>query len=158
MVPRGTSATADAYLSPVLKEYINGFFKGFEDELKAGSSGARVEFMTSEGTLVEVENFSGLRSVISGPAGGVVGCAKTSWDEERKIPVIGYVALFFASLARISVLIRRCETDSIWAELRPIALATLDNSRRCTNRLRLECHSSRPRSTSTRSQLEEGRS
>ncbi|GAA5835484.1 hypothetical protein JCM3766R1_006429 [Sporobolomyces carnicolor] len=89
MVPRGTSATADAYLSPVLKEYINGFFKGFEDELKAGSSGARVEFMTSEGTLVEVENFSGLRSVISGPAGGVVGCAKTSWDEERKIPVIG---------------------------------------------------------------------
>lgn len=91
MVPRGTSATADAYLSPVLKEYINSFFTGFGDELKNGQSGARVEFMTSEGTLVEVENFSGLRSVISGPAGGVVGCAKTSWDEERKIPVIGLV-------------------------------------------------------------------
>ncbi|GAA5881825.1 hypothetical protein JCM16303_006468 [Sporobolomyces ruberrimus] len=90
MVPRGTSATADAYLSPVLKEYIKGFFKGFGDDLKNGESGARVEFMTSEGTLVEVENFSGLRSVISGPAGGVVGCAKTSWDEERKIPVIGF--------------------------------------------------------------------
>ncbi|GAA6008081.1 hypothetical protein JCM11491_001874 [Sporobolomyces phaffii] len=90
MVPRGTSATADAYLSPVLKEYIAGFFKGFGDDLKSGESGARVEFMTSEGTLVEVEKFSGLRSVISGPAGGVVGCAKTSWDDERKIPVIGF--------------------------------------------------------------------
>ncbi|GAA6064254.1 hypothetical protein JCM10212_006403 [Sporobolomyces blumeae] len=97
MVPRATSASADAYLSPVLKEYIAGFFKGFDEGLsmnKAAASGqgrgARVEFMTSEGTLVEVSHFSGLKSILSGPAGGVVGFALTSWDEERKIPVIGF--------------------------------------------------------------------
>lgn len=90
MVPRGTSATADAYLSPVLKEYISSFFTGFGDALTNGESATRVEFMTSEGTLVEVENFSGLRSIISGPAGGVVGMAKTSWDDEKRIPVIGF--------------------------------------------------------------------
>jgi 5-oxoprolinase (ATP-hydrolysing) len=37
-----------------------------------------------------VRTFSGLRSILSGPAGGVVGCALTSWDEERRIPVIGF--------------------------------------------------------------------
>ena len=99
MVPRASSASADAYLSPVLQAYIAGFFKGFDDQLKSGKSGARVEFMTSEGTLVDVNNFSGLKSIISGPAGGVVGFASTSWDEERKIPVIGELLLFPTSSA-----------------------------------------------------------
>ncbi|WRT64281.1 uncharacterized protein IL334_001212 [Kwoniella shivajii] len=35
------------------------------------------------------QNFSGLKSILSGPAGGVVGCALTSWDEEERSPVIG---------------------------------------------------------------------
>ncbi|GJN93255.1 hypothetical protein Rhopal_006302-T1 [Rhodotorula paludigena] len=89
-VPRATSASADAYLNPILKEYLRGFFKGFDDSLAAGTSGARVEFMTSEGTLVEVSHFSGLRSILSGPAGGVVGYSLTSWDEEKRTPVIGF--------------------------------------------------------------------
>jgi len=38
-----------------------------------------------------VANFSGLKSVLSGPAGGVVGYALTSWDGEKKVPVIGFV-------------------------------------------------------------------
>lgn len=45
--------------------------------------------MTSDGGLVDVSNFSGLKSILSGPAGGVVGFAETSWDENEKIPIIG---------------------------------------------------------------------
>ncbi|BGP19683.1 hypothetical protein JCM10213_001859 [Rhodosporidiobolus nylandii] len=89
-VPRATSASADAYLSPILKEYLRGFYKGFDESLANSKSGARVEFMTSEGTLVPVEHFSGLKSILSGPAGGVVGYAATSWDDDRRVPVLGF--------------------------------------------------------------------
>ncbi|PRQ72198.1 5-oxoprolinase [Rhodotorula toruloides] len=91
-VPRATSASVDAYLNPVLKDYLRGFFKNFESSLADGTSGARVEFMTSEGTLVDVAHFSGLRSILSGPAGGVVGYSLTSWDEKESgnRPICGY--------------------------------------------------------------------
>ncbi len=46
--------------------------------------------MQSDGGLVDVSKFSGLRAILSGPAGGVVGYALTSFDEETKIPVIGF--------------------------------------------------------------------
>ncbi|KZT30107.1 5-oxoprolinase [Neolentinus lepideus HHB14362 ss-1] len=82
MLPRGVSATADAYLTPVLQAYLDGFFSGF-------AGGARVEFMGSDGGLVDLRNFSGLKSILSGPAGGVVGMALTSWDEDERRPVIG---------------------------------------------------------------------
>ena len=36
-----------------------------------------------------LQNFSGLKSILSGPAGGVVGYALTSWDKENPAPVIG---------------------------------------------------------------------
>ena len=95
-VPRGTSSTCDAYLTPVLRDYIEGFFNGFdkslrEDVEKGGQDGkrTRVEFMTSDGGLTDVKTFSGLPSILSGPAGGVVGCALTSYDDQRKQPVIG---------------------------------------------------------------------
>ncbi|CEQ39370.1 SPOSA6832_00892 [Sporobolomyces salmonicolor] len=87
---RATSASADAYLSPVLKDYLASFFKGFDDGLANGESQARVVFMTSEGTLVDVQNFSGLKSILSGLAGGAVGYSLKSWDAERKIPIIGF--------------------------------------------------------------------
>ncbi|KAF8484356.1 Hydantoinase/oxoprolinase-domain-containing protein [Gautieria morchelliformis] len=108
MVPRGVSSTADAYLTPILMEYLDGFFKGFDDMLRRGSGkeakdereagtkqgdeglhDPRVEFMGSDGGLLDLDNFSGLKSILSGPAGGVVGYALTSWDEERRQPVIG---------------------------------------------------------------------
>ena len=60
-----------------------------------GKRGARVEFMASDGGLVDLNNFSGLKSILSGPAGGVVGYALTSWDEERKIPIIGCVSVAY---------------------------------------------------------------
>ncbi|KAH7886806.1 Hydantoinase/oxoprolinase-domain-containing protein [Phlebopus sp. FC_14] len=90
MVPRGVSSTADAYLTPILREYLDGFFKGFDEKLKDGRvTSPRVEFMGSDGGLLDLNNFSGLKSILSGPAGGVVGYALTSWDEEKKYPIIG---------------------------------------------------------------------
>ena len=85
MVPRGVSATADAYLTPILRAYLDGFFSGFAQL-------PRVEFMSSDGGLVDVSHFSGLKTILSGPAGGVVGYARTSWDEKRKTPIIGLVS------------------------------------------------------------------
>ncbi|KAJ5446106.1 Hydantoinase B/oxoprolinase [Penicillium cf. griseofulvum] len=97
LVPRTTSACADAYLTPTIKKYIAGFQAGFEGGLgsesikqQAGTKGARCEFMQSDGGLVDVDQFSGLRAILSGPAGGVVGYALTSYDPVSKIPVIGF--------------------------------------------------------------------
>lgn len=91
MVPRGVSSTADAYLTPILRQYLDGFFDGFDEKLKDGRLlSPRVEFMGSDGGLLDTKNFSGLKSILSGPAGGVVGYALTSWDENRRQPVIGY--------------------------------------------------------------------
>jgi 5-oxoprolinase (ATP-hydrolysing) len=90
MVPRGVSSTADAYLTPILRDYLDGFFTGFDSKLKDGTlRSPRVEFMGSDGGLVDLNNFSGLKSILSGPAGGVVGYALTSWDEKYKKPIIG---------------------------------------------------------------------
>ncbi|PNP85313.1 hypothetical protein FNYG_01372 [Fusarium nygamai] len=89
VVPRGMSATADAYLTPVIKSYIESISANFEGGL-AGSHGCRVEFMQSDGGLVDFRRFSGLRAILSGPAAGVVGYASTSYDQEAKVPIIGF--------------------------------------------------------------------
>ncbi|EIN04199.1 5-oxoprolinase [Punctularia strigosozonata HHB-11173 SS5] len=90
MVPRGVSSTADAYLTPILRQYLDGFFSGFDAKLKDGRLvSPRVEFMGSDGGLLDLKNFSGLKSILSGPAGGVVGYALTSWDEDKRHPIIG---------------------------------------------------------------------
>ncbi|GKZ28562.1 hypothetical protein AbraIFM66950_009453 [Aspergillus brasiliensis] len=88
MTSRGASATADAYLTPVIQRYIQGFRSGFQDQLQ--SSDTRCEFMQSDGGLVNFQKFSGLRAILSGPAGGVVGYAGTSYDPEDRKPVIGF--------------------------------------------------------------------
>jgi 5-oxoprolinase (ATP-hydrolysing) len=99
MVPRGVSSTADAYLTPILREYLDGFFRGFDEKLRDGKlRSPRVEFMGSDGGLLDLANFSGLKSILSGPAGGVVGYALTSWDNERKYPIIGFVYLIIIYL------------------------------------------------------------
>lgn len=97
LVSRATSVCADAYLTPAIRRYIDGFQEGFEGGLgtqsvkeERGSKGARCEFMQSDGGLVDVDKFTGLKAILSGPAGGVVGYAITSYDEDTKIPVIGF--------------------------------------------------------------------
>ena len=97
LVSRATSTCVDAYLTPTIKKYIAGFEAGFagglgsENVQKHGASrNARCEFMQSDGGLVDVSLFSGLKAILSGPAGGVVGYALTSYDPKTKTPVIGF--------------------------------------------------------------------
>lgn len=87
MIPRGQSAVMDAYLTPVVADYIQGFLAGFQPGFEKHT---RIEFMQSDGGLCSHQNFKGLRAILSGPAGGVVGLAKTSYDPDLKVPVIGF--------------------------------------------------------------------
>ena len=87
MVPRGSSASADAYLAPEIKKYLRSFVKGFEG---GHLDDVQTDFMQSDGGLVGHKGFSGLRGILSGPAGGVVGFSKTSYIPDTKIPVVGF--------------------------------------------------------------------
>ncbi|KAJ3755736.1 Hydantoinase B/oxoprolinase-domain-containing protein [Lentinula raphanica] len=86
IVSRANSAIADAYLSPVTREYIENFAGGFEGGISALAD--KLLFMRSDGGLCSVKNFSGLRAVLSGPAGGVIGYAKTCYDPEDGTPLV----------------------------------------------------------------------
>lgn len=69
-VSRGDTAVVDAYLSPILHRYL----QGITQELP----GVDLKFMQSSGGLVNADFFRGKDSILSGPAGGIVGAAKTS--------------------------------------------------------------------------------
>ncbi|ESO12019.1 hypothetical protein HELRODRAFT_105203 [Helobdella robusta] len=85
LVPRGSTAIVDAYLTPCLKTYISNFLKGF-----INLPFSKVLFMQSNGGLTHLESFTGSRAIMSGPAGGVVGYAKTTYNKETNTPVIGF--------------------------------------------------------------------
>lgn len=85
LVSRANSSTADAYLSPITTRYIHGIGKGFKGGLEA--VGNKLLFMQSDGGLTKWSQFSGLRAILSGPAGGVVGYARTSFEGT---PVLGF--------------------------------------------------------------------
>jgi hypothetical protein len=70
----------------VTKRYIESFGSGFEGGIEA--FGNKLLFMQSDGGLCTWDNFSGLRAILSGPAGGVVGYSKTCYDGERGSPLI----------------------------------------------------------------------
>uniref|UniRef100_A0A452V620 5-oxoprolinase, ATP-hydrolysing n=1 Tax=Ursus maritimus TaxID=29073 RepID=A0A452V620_URSMA len=86
IVPRGHTACADAYLTPTIQRYVQGFRRGFQGQLKD----VQVLFMRSDGGLAPMDSFSGSRAVLSGPAGGVVGYAATTYRVEGGQPVIGF--------------------------------------------------------------------
>ncbi|MEM6744822.1 MAG: hydantoinase B/oxoprolinase family protein, partial [Pseudomonadota bacterium] len=76
LVSRGDTTVVDAYLSPILRRYVNQV----SDELGGdadGSEGARLMFMQSNGGLTDARLFQGKDAILSGPAGGVVGMVKT---------------------------------------------------------------------------------
>lgn len=85
MVSRGMSATADAYLTPEVKRYLDSFSSGF-----ANLDDCRLSFMQSDGSLCDFRKFSGLKAILSGPAGGVVGYARTAYDAIDGSPVVGF--------------------------------------------------------------------
>ncbi len=77
-IPRAETAVADAYLTPVLRAYV--------EQVAGAVNGAPLWFMTSAGGLVRAEAFRGKDAVVSGPAGGVVGVARTAGDK----PALGF--------------------------------------------------------------------
>ncbi|MFJ4448874.1 hydantoinase B/oxoprolinase family protein [[Kitasatospora] papulosa] len=70
LIPRGDTTVVDAYLSPILRRYV--------EEVAAELAGIRLMFMQSNGGLREAAHFRGKDAVLSGPAGGVVGMVRTS--------------------------------------------------------------------------------
>ncbi len=73
LVGRGDTTVVDAYLSPILRRYV----EQVSEELDVARTGARLMFMMSSGGLTAAELFQGKDAILSGPAGGVVGMAET---------------------------------------------------------------------------------
>ncbi len=69
-VARGDTTVVDAYLSPVLRRYV--------DQVAGELPGVKVQFMQSSGGLVDARHFHGKDAILSGPAGGIVGAARAS--------------------------------------------------------------------------------
>ncbi|MCD8515104.1 MAG: hydantoinase B/oxoprolinase family protein [Burkholderiaceae bacterium] len=69
-VSRGDTTVVDAYLSPILRRYV--------DQVAAEMPGVRLFFMQSSGGLTDAHAFQGKDAILSGPAGGIVGMARTA--------------------------------------------------------------------------------
>ncbi len=70
LVSRGDTTLVDAYLSPILARYV--------DQVAGELDGVRLQFMQSSGGLTDAHLFRGKDSILSGPAGGIVGMARTA--------------------------------------------------------------------------------
>lgn len=90
MVNRASSTVADAYLSPIINNYIEGFGSGFKGGLEA--FGNKLLFMQSNGGLCPWYKFTGLKAILSGPAGGMVGYGETCYDDLSQKATIGFDA------------------------------------------------------------------
>ncbi|GJM03979.1 MAG: 5-oxoprolinase [Rhodomicrobium sp.] len=75
-IPRGDTTMVDAYLTPILHRYTDKVIKALEPE----RTGIELLFMTSSGALTKAETFFGRDAILSGPAGGIVGAAKTATE------------------------------------------------------------------------------
>ena len=70
LVSRGDTTVVDAYLSPILRRYV--------EQVAAQMPGVRLFFMQSSGGLTEAHHFQGKDAILSGPAGGIVGMVRTA--------------------------------------------------------------------------------
>ncbi len=70
LVGRGDTTVVDAYLSPILRRYV--------DQVAGELAGVPLFFMQSNGGLADARRFQGKDSILSGPAGGIVGAVRTS--------------------------------------------------------------------------------
>ncbi len=93
LVSRGDTTIVDAYLSPILRNYIDGLVEeltGTEEDGSQGNNKNKVgwkyrstssyptlRFMQSNGGLIDAHCFQGKDSILSGPAGGIVGAVET---------------------------------------------------------------------------------
>ena len=89
-VSRGDTTVVDAYLSPILRRYV--------DLVAADMPGVPLYFMQSSGGLTDAHAFQGKDAILSGPAGGIVGMARTAQlafanmakQEHEQVKVIGF--------------------------------------------------------------------
>ena len=72
LVSRGDTTVVDAYLSPVLRRYV--------DQVASQLPGVRLQFMQSSGGLTDAHRFQGKDAILSGPAGGIVGAVRTAHE------------------------------------------------------------------------------
>lgn len=70
LVSRGDTTVVDAYLSPILRRYV--------EQVAAEMPGVKIFFMQSSGGLTDAHAFQGKDAILSGPAGGIVGMARTA--------------------------------------------------------------------------------
>ena len=70
LVGRGDTTVVDAYVSPILRRYV--------DRVASELGDVRLMFMQSNGGLADARYFQGKDSILSGPAGGIVGAARTA--------------------------------------------------------------------------------
>ncbi len=69
-ISRGDTTVVDAYLSPILRRYV--------EQVAAEMPGVPLYFMQSSGGLTDAHRFQGKDAILSGPAGGIVGMARTA--------------------------------------------------------------------------------
>jgi 5-oxoprolinase (ATP-hydrolysing) len=69
-VSRGDTTVVDAYLSPILRRYV--------EQVSSEMPGVKLYFMQSSGGLADARSFQGKDAILSGPAGGIVGMARTA--------------------------------------------------------------------------------
>ncbi|GGF75069.1 5-oxoprolinase [Azorhizobium oxalatiphilum] len=77
LVGRGDTTVVDAYLSPILRRYVKQVADELGADRDATGTAIRLMFMMSSGGLTAADLFQGKDALLSGPAGGVVGAAKT---------------------------------------------------------------------------------
>ena len=70
LISRGDTTVVDAYLSPILRRYV--------DQVSSQLGNTKLMFMQSNGGLTNARLFQGKDSILSGPAGGIVGAVQTS--------------------------------------------------------------------------------
>ncbi len=74
IVSRGDTTVMDAYLNPILRDYV----RSIRDALGDSNTDSRLQLMTSAGGLVGGNQFVGKDSILSGPAGGVIGFSRVA--------------------------------------------------------------------------------
>jgi len=85
LVGRGDTTVVDAYLSPILRRYV--------EQVAGEMPGVKIFFMQSSGGLADAHAFQGKDAILSGPAGGIVGMVRTAQlakDDLGTEKVIGF--------------------------------------------------------------------
>ena len=70
LIGRGDTSVVDAYLSPILRRYA--------DRVAGELGDVALQFMKSDGGLTDATRFAGKDAILSGPAGGIIGCVRTA--------------------------------------------------------------------------------